>query len=221
MPDRCRLLTVLFAVLLATGSTLARPSTFAAARPQEAAVDASTRRRIEERCRSLLLGLIEERGLPGASAAMVFADASELAIPVGFADAEAERDMTAHDRLLAGSIGKTYVTAAAHHLMHAGKLSLDDKAAEYFEGAGWFARIPNAQEITILHLLRHQTGIPRHVMKEEFWEALLEDRDRVWEPEELLSFVFDDQPLFPAGEGWAYADTNYIVLGMIIEAISQ
>ena len=105
------------------------------------------------------------------------------------------------DRMLSGSIGKTYVTAAAHHLVQAGKLSLDDKAAKFFADAGWFGRLPNAGEITLRHLLRHTTGIPRHVMDPRLWKTALAEKDKVWKPEELLALVFDRPALFPAGKG--------------------
>ena len=46
------------------------------------------------------------------------------------------------------------------------------------------------------------------------WRA---DPDRVWRPAELVAYVLGGEPLFPPGQGWSYADTNYILLGMIIE----
>ncbi|MEN8162299.1 MAG: serine hydrolase domain-containing protein, partial [Myxococcota bacterium] len=176
--------------------------------------------RTGERLRGALVELIETKGLPGASAALVLADGTELAVAVGFADVEAEREMAPEDRLLSGSIGKTYVTAAAHHLEHAGKLSFDDRAADHLGDEDGFARLPNAADVTIRQLLRHRTGIPRYVFEGEFWSAVLSDPDRVWKPAELLAYVSDREPLFPAGEGWAYADTNYIVVGMILEKVS-
>ena len=44
-----------------------------------------------------------------------------------------------------------------------------------------------------------------------------DNKDKVWKPEELLAYVFDTEPLFAAGKGWAYSDTNFIVVGMILE----
>src|SRR5262249_28052961 len=44
--------------------------------------------------------------------------------------------------------------------------------------------------------------------------------EKVWTPEERLAFVLDLAPPFAAGQGWEYSDTNYIVLGMIIERIT-
>jgi len=187
---------------------------------QQAAVSEDVALRIEERCNELLWGLHEKHGFPGLSAALVLPDGTELAFPVGFADLEAGREMSAEDRLLSGSIGKTYVSAAAHHLMLAGKLDFAAKAIEHFEGEEWFLRVPNARTVTVAQLLRHESGLPRYVFEAGFFPACIAEPDKVWKPEELLSWVFDDAPLFPAGEGWAYSDTNYIVVGMILEKVA-
>jgi D-alanyl-D-alanine carboxypeptidase len=45
--------------------------------------------------------------------------------------------------------------------------------------------------------------------------------DKVWKPEELIAYVFDAKPLFPAGKGFSYADTNYILVGMIVERVTK
>lgn len=179
----------------------------------------STAERIAERCQPVLDELVE-RGVPGVSVGIILPGGEELGLTAGYSFKEDERDLLPEHRLLLGSVGKTYVTAAVHHLVHAEKLSFEDYAVEYFEEDEWFERVPNAGEITIHQLLRHQTGIPRYVFKDQFWELVMSEPDKTWKPEELLAYVFDDEPLFAAGEGWAYADTNYIVLGMIIERVS-
>jgi len=43
---------------------------------------------------------------------------------------------------------------------------------------------------------------------------------KVWTPEERLAYLFDAKAPFEAGKGWDYSDTNYIVLGMIIERVT-
>jgi D-alanyl-D-alanine carboxypeptidase len=40
---------------------------------------------------------------------------------------------------------------------------------------------------------------------------------KVWKPAEMLQYVLDLPPVHPAGDGWAYSDTNYIILGMLVE----
>ena len=69
-------------------------------------------------------------------------------------------------------------------------------------------------------LMRHTSGIMRYEFKDAFTRALTENPDKIWRPEELLAYIFDEKPAFKAGEGWEYADTNYIILGMILEKIT-
>jgi D-alanyl-D-alanine carboxypeptidase len=49
---------------------------------------------------------------------------------------------------------------------------------------------------------------------------VLADADRVWKPEQQLAFILDDEARHPAGEGFAYSDTNYLLLGMIAEKVT-
>ena len=176
--------------------------------------------RIQARGSKLLRDLQQRRQIPGLSAGLILADGTPLTFHTGHADREAGQLMQREHRLLSGSIGKTYVTAAAHHLVAAGELDLDQKAIEFFADDEWYLRLPNAEHFTVRQLLRHQTGIPRHVFQPDFFPDCAADPDRVWKPRELLAYVFDLDPLFEVGQGWAYADTNYIIVGMILERVS-
>jgi D-alanyl-D-alanine carboxypeptidase len=60
----------------------------------------------------------------------------------------------------------------------------------------------------------------RYEFKPEFTEQLAANPDRIWLPEELVAFVLDEKAPFAAGKGWDYSDTNYIVLGMILERLT-
>ncbi|MGH9768604.1 MAG: serine hydrolase domain-containing protein, partial [Blastocatellia bacterium] len=124
------------------------------------------------------------------------------------------------DRMLAGSIGKTYVSAVALQLVEEGKLSLDDKIEKWLGKEPWFDRLPNARQITLRTLMNHTSGIPEHVLNKDFIRTLREQPDKTWKPEELVAFILDSKPLFEPGKGWGYADTNYILVGMIFERVS-
>jgi D-alanyl-D-alanine carboxypeptidase len=97
------------------------------------------------------------------------------------------------------------------------RLDLDAKIARWFAMEDWFARLPNGKYLTLRMLMNHTSGIPEHVLDPKFIAVLREKPDKVWKPEELIAYVLDKNPLFPAGQGWSYADTNYILVGMIIE----
>ena len=163
---------------------------------------------------------VQAQEIPGASFSIVFSDRHHLSLASGYADKEAKVPMKPADRLLSGSIGKTYVAALVFQLIEEDKLKLDDSVKDFFADTDWFDRIPNANELTVRMLLSHTSGIPRYVFKREVWQTLHDEQDKVWSGKDRLAYVFDDKPLHPAGAGWGYSDTNYIILGMIIEKIT-
>lgn len=156
---------------------------------------------------------------PGINAAIVFADRQLIAVSAGVASRETNAPLTPLDRMLIGSVGKTFVAARAVQLIESGRLGLDDPIEKYLDGEPWFARLPNARAITVRHLMTHTSGLVRYEFKPEFARDLRADPDRTWRPEELIAYVFDEPAPFAAGAGWEYSDTNYIVLGMILERV--
>ncbi|MCB1842769.1 MAG: beta-lactamase family protein, partial [Halioglobus sp.] len=109
--------------------------------------------------------------LPGATAAIVFRDGSMVSVASGFADAEAGTPMTPETRMLAGSIGKTFVAATILSLAEEGRLDLDEAISHWLGHRDWFARLPNADDITVRQLLSHRSGLPDHVHSARFMEA--------------------------------------------------
>jgi D-alanyl-D-alanine carboxypeptidase len=159
-------------------------------------------------------------GVPGVTAGIVTANGTVFGLAAGMSDTVLRAPMVASDRLLQGSVGKTYVAAVAMQLVHEGLLDLDARVAEYLGEEPWFARLPNHAEVTVRQLMTHTSGIVRYEFNPQFITDLVADPDRVWQPEEQLAYLFDTEAPFPAGEGWDYSDTNYILLGMIIERLT-
>ncbi|UCE58391.1 MAG: beta-lactamase family protein [Phycisphaerales bacterium] len=158
--------------------------------------------------------------IPGATFGMVLADGSSMAPASGVSDRTAGRVMKPTDRMLSGSIGKTYVSAVMLQLVEEGRVDLSSKISHWFGKDAWFPRLPNAYELTLRMLMTHTSGIPRHIFTPEFQAAVKDQPQKVWQSEELVAFVLDAEPLFPPGQGWSYADTNYILVGMIIERVT-
>jgi len=161
-----------------------------------------------------------ESGFPGATLAVVLADGREIHLASGVSDPASGAPMKPTDIMFSGSTGKTFVAGVALQLVDEGELALDLPISRFFGGTAWLERLPNHDRITVRHLLSHTSGLPRYVEKTVFWEDLAAEPDRVWQPLELLAYIFDEPPVHPAGDGWAYSDTNFIVLGMIIEQIT-
>lgn len=160
-----------------------------------------------------------EYGFPGATAAAVLADGSVVVAATGLADVESGTAMQPRDRMLAASIGKTFTGATMVALAREGGPGLDNRLADWLGEEPWYERLPNHDTITLRHLLRHRSGLPDHVYDEafgaEFGRRLATGRS--FEPRELVGYVLDDEALFPAGEGFAYTDTGYVLIGLVIE----
>jgi len=157
---------------------------------------------------------------PGATLGVVLANGESFALAVGYSDRDARTPMKPNDRMLAGSVGKTFAAATALQLIKEGKIGLDDKIEKYLGGEQWFSRLPNAKDITVRQLMNHTSGLVRYEFKEQFTKDLTANPEKVWKPAELVAYLLDEKPPFEAGKGWDYSDTNYIVLGMIIEKVT-
>jgi D-alanyl-D-alanine carboxypeptidase len=161
-----------------------------------------------------------ESGSPGVTVGVVLADGTSIGLAAGLADTSAAVAMTPSSRLMQGSVGKTYVSAVALQLVAEGMLELEARASDYLGEEPWFERLPNQADITIRQLMNHTSGLIRYEFDDRFIADLLAQPDKVWEPSEQLAYLFDTEAPFPAGQGWDYSDTNYIVLGMILERLT-
>ncbi len=164
--------------------------------------------------------LVARLGAPGATVGFAWTDGRSGAIASGLSSKTTGTAMQPSDRMLAGSIGKTYVAAVMLQLVEEGRVDLDQRVSHWLGGVAWFPRVPNAGTMTLRQLMNHTSGIPEHVHLPEMMAALRAEPEKVWRPEELVAFVLDHDQLFPAGEGWSYADMNYILVGMIIERVT-
>lgn len=163
----------------------------------------------------------KESKAPGLSFSVVLANGETKTFTRGFADVENEIKMEANTKMLGGSTGKVFYSVVALQLIEEGKLSLDTPIYTLMKNYKWFSKIPNAKSLTIRSLMRHETGIPRYVFSPEFQVDIHKDADRVWKPEDLLAYIFDAKPEFEVGSSFAYSDTNYIILCMLIENVTK
>ena len=154
---------------------------------------------------------------PGATIGFILPDGRYGSVSTGIADMETKTPLRPSDRLLAGSIGKTFVAAATLLLVQEGKLNLDDKIERWLGEEKWFGQLPNAKDITLRMLLNHSSGIQNHVDDSSFIKALFKNSAKDIKYEELIAYVLNKKPLFAAGKGYNYSDTNYILIGLIVE----
>lgn len=175
---------------------------------------------LQKHLQAKLESLFKQSSTPGVSASVGFPDGEVISVVAGFADREAKKSMTPGTLMIQGSVGKTYVAAIAMQLIHDKKLNLDEKVSKYLGQEPWYEKVPNAADVTVKMLMNHTSGIMRYELDPKFTEDLTRQPAKVWSPAERISYVLGKKPKFAAGQGWDYSDTNYIVLGMIIEKIT-
>lgn len=177
---------------------------------------------LEERFQATLDHLRAEKGFPGVVAAYALPDGTVATFAGGLADREAGTAMTRDARLLAGSIGKTFVAAVALEMVKEGRLELDGKIELWLSDRSWFARLPNARDITLRHLLTHSSGLSDHYQDPDIEAVVTAGRatgDRDWHitPDQAVEVIANNPAPFAPGQGFAYTDTGYILVGLIIE----
>lgn len=175
---------------------------------------------LREKLTAKFADLQSKAEFPGVSVGVALADGRSFGVAVGFADPDTKTLLKATDRLLAGSVGKTFVAAVVLQLVEEGKIGLDDKLSKWLGKEPWFARLPNAADLTIRSLLNHTAGVPEYFSQQSFMTAIKADSHRAWKPEEMMAHLLDVKPLFAVGKGWAYSDSDYILVGMAAERAS-
>ena len=173
----------------------------------------------DSRFTEILTEAPETYGFPGATAAYILSNGSSGAVSVGVSDVEAGAPMTPDTRMLAASIGKTFFGALTLHLENQGTLSRSDRVAVYLGDQPWFSDLPNADDMTIGQLLTHSAGLPDHVYMDGVVGHLVAlSNAGDFTPEAAIAHLSGADALFPAGQGWAYSDTGYLILGKALEA---
>ena len=131
----------------------------------------------------------------------------------GLADVATQTPMAAGDRVRVGSLTKTFVATVVLQLVAQHVLSLSDTVGRWLPGL-----VRNGASITIQELLQHTSGIYSYTNDPGFQRALATDPTRVWRPTELVRIAVTHPLLFPPGTSFAYSNTDYVLLGMIIQA---
>lgn len=119
-----------------------------------------------------------------------------------------------------GSTVKMFTAAIVFKLQEEGKLDLDDRIADYL-GGEMMEKIGNADKATIRQLLHHSSGIFNYIQNLKFQTASLNNLIREWNAGDLLRYAYNQEPYFDPGEDVLYSNTNYILLGLLIEKLES
>ena len=158
---------------------------------------------------------MEDKRLPGLNVGIwISRPAAPWSRPLAQATSKPVRRWTLADHVRIASITKSFTATAILQLVDQGRLSLDDKLAQFIEG------IPNGDRITIRHLLNMTSGIYDFPADPQFMEAITADPLMEFGPDDVIAILRRNKPSFEPGAEVVYCDTNFILLGVILEQVS-
>lgn len=127
-------------------------------------------------------------------------------LALGWRDAAARAPADAETRFRIGSVTKVFTAVMIYQLVDEGRLSLDTPLARFFP------RVANAERITVRDLLGHTSGVG------EYAAGL--DRRAPLTREALVTRIESLPAAFEPGARWQYGNTNFALLGFIVEAVT-
>ena len=133
----------------------------------------------------------------------------------GVKNIETGEPMETHLQYRVGSITKTFISTVILQLVDEGLISLDDTVDAYVP------QIPNADQITIRMVNNHTSGIANYLFVGDFYNEVQQQPFNVYAPMDLINVAASGTPVFsPPGSSWSYSNTNFIISGIIIEAVT-
>ncbi len=190
------------AAAAALGLTFAQPVRADARKARQIETERQVRRILEKR--------LDHGDYPGAAVAVHVPGQGDVVVAVGKSDLHKGTPLDPELPLNVGSVTKTFVAVVVLQLVQEGKIGLDQAVDK------WFPALPRANQITVRHLLRHESGLSDYLES----ETVLNDAKRSYKPEELIAVAVKMGAVSGPGQGHHYANTNYILLGSIIEKVA-
>lgn len=137
------------------------------------------------------------------------------AIVIGQGTRQENEKQTIDDNTLyqVGSITKTFTAFLMYQAILNHQISMSDTLAHFFpQYVKW-------KNVTIGDLINQTSGIPDYDHSKNWIKRLVYHPTRIWTSSELVNIAYQMPLKFKNGAGWAYSNTNYVLLGMILEKI--
>ena len=130
----------------------------------------------------------------------------------GYFNLRKKDSLTPHSAFHLASVSKTFTAMATLKLVQMGKLSLDDDLKKFFPGFPY-------DNVTVKLLLSHRSGLPNYIY---FMEKLGWNKKQYCSNEDMLTYMIQFKPPLASQPGtrFTYCNTNYALLGLIIEKAS-
>jgi D-alanyl-D-alanine carboxypeptidase len=165
---------------------------------------------LKTRVDAIATGVMEQRGVPSASVAVVQGGKIVYTHAYGNAHINPDKPATPEMRYSVGSISKQFTAAAILILQEQGKLSLDDAVGKYVPG------LTRGDKVTIRQILSHTSGY------QDFWpeDYLMTPMMKPATTQQILDTWAKKPVDFEPGTKWQYSNTNFVIAGLIVEKVS-
>lgn len=154
-------------------------------------------------------------GIPG-----MVAVADDFRGVSGVADIERPGKPDASGRWRIASVSKVFVATLVLQLVAEKRVGLDEPVQRYLPGL-----LPYPEQISVRQLLQHTSGLPRDLAPEDTWASGPEvdtERFEHFDSDDQIRLSVTKQPLqFKPGTSWAYSNTGYNVLGLLVEKTTR
>lgn len=137
----------------------------------------------------------------------------------GYADLESKDVLKICHPFLIASITKMFTATCILQETEKGNLDIDTKIVEYLSEA-WIKDISNTESATLKQLLNHTSGIPDFYDNTRFELTRLNRENNDFSTLDVLAYAEGLDAYFPAGTEYEYSNTNYLLLGLILEEVT-
>ena len=151
---------------------------------------------------------------PGVVVGIWIPDEGSYVATRGVSDIKTRQPIRIDDHFRIGSITKTFTATLLLIFADEEKLGLDDPVSKY---VAW---VPNGDKITLRMLADMTAGLHSYTEDDAWVKTMFSNLKRVWTPRELVDVGLKSPPDFAPGQGWHYSNTNYVLLGMILEQVA-
>ncbi|MFD2470023.1 serine hydrolase domain-containing protein [Amycolatopsis silviterrae] len=142
-------------------------------------------------------------------------------IHAGYGNITAKTPADPKAKFRIGSVTKAFTSAVLLQLEGEGKLSLDDTVARWLPGAV-NANGNDGTKISVRQLLHQTSGLPEYASDSRFVNSYLANTNprQAWPPQTLVNIATSHPPLGAPGAAFHYSNTNYVLAGMVIKAVT-
>lgn len=205
------------AVTAGTGALLLNPGTFNATQAVAGAPSSDAASSGENLIQDQLQQLVDA-GYPAVTAAVTDPGGKTITLAAGTGDLVTGAPAPADGQVRIGSNTKMFVSTVVMQLVDEGTVSLDEPVSTYLpqlvQGDGI-----DGGTITVRQLLQHTSGLPEYA--DQIAADAFGAQHKYISPRDMLDIALEKPAVFTPGEKWEYSNTNYLVLGLIIEGVTD